>query len=973
MMRVIDHVPDSAWALRPTEDLLAYHLYFCLKIDKNYTVISIDLSILKMVLDVPILEGMDQATILKRITTALPISIESSQQKNINATFNVYAMRVMEYSFAEVIMMDDLFNTFLIMDELVNPLSNKKRFTIQFKPAEPAVDLTSTAVKSSVNATLNQVFSVAGQAFPEKAHFPPNTPILEIGITQARDFKSVQLFQKIVTRLFAHYMNISQDIEKEYIKFLGSNDASPLELRRMTRFEKTTGKAGIKILRERAPDVFVTAYASGCVKQRQPMMIDESEVDDYKKDGKKVLSFPKQPDPKYHFVCPLEDYPYPTIISNKKLPNKDIYPYLPCCNDKDPALDPTSLYYKVYVQNKTVKEITESEGKSQHIYKSERMVGYGREGNVPDIMKDLLQIAEPAEEIKRVGMVVGSASLLHACLFATKQKEYITLKTDEAREKFAQNYRKVIAKKIHLEVMAQEMWDLSPEERNQLFTKSEMFLDYRLVYRALEEFFNVALFVFEKKGDDVDLVQPRGFMFSARAALEDRESIIVYQHDIETSDTVFPQYELIIRKKGKQALQEPILTKKLYDTYSLLYKTVTTTIENNAPVTSINAPSLSLFMVSLQPFATHQILDSYGKLRGLVLEDPVTTVMCTPMQPLNLPQWIPLDAYPRKTSEKIIVKELLQGMAPHDKRDDKIIYYDTDDHHVSIEFLLPTKDDEEDETTVFDTLVHERDVVGFMLQLISTSFVIMYHGSPLIQTMIDSFLTKWTKIVKNVQYTTTHLTNPYIPPAVVKSVDHFLKWWSTEVNPSMIDATKIILPSKGFQTRVKEYLKRFIAIHSGDTIILPTVLVGVHAPEILHPNEMLLNEYSLSIYQYLKTRHNIQIQTAITSKSQYERWVMYKHDNQWFMIQNLPSEKEAIVTGIQWLQDYRNSPIILTDEGIETVDEIELDPEEYHIARYTLSNGGILVTNDKKITKDTLRLLSYGDGSSVVGLILPMD
>lgn len=61
------------------------------------------------------------------------------------------------------------------------------------------------------------------------------------------------------------------------------------------------------------------------------------------------MPFPAK-NPKYYFVCPEDENPYPGVKINKDLPNKDIYPYIPSCGKRDQMTPGIKSKYQRYIQ-----------------------------------------------------------------------------------------------------------------------------------------------------------------------------------------------------------------------------------------------------------------------------------------------------------------------------------------------------------------------------------------------------------------------------------------------------------------------------------------------------------------------------------------------------------------------------------------------------------------------------------------------
>ena len=131
-----------------------------------------------------------------------------------------------------------------------------------------------TGILSTVNATLNQNFTIENQSVKighgSAKVLPAKTPVVEVSITQAKDPKSVQLFQKILTRLGTDYQANEKDTLDIYALYLGNKlKYGPLEQRRRKILAEAAEsakkpKTRNQMLKKQAPDLIQSNYARDC-------------------------------------------------------------------------------------------------------------------------------------------------------------------------------------------------------------------------------------------------------------------------------------------------------------------------------------------------------------------------------------------------------------------------------------------------------------------------------------------------------------------------------------------------------------------------------------------------------------------------------------------------------------------------------------------------------------------------------------
>ena len=145
-------------------------------------------------------------------------------------------------------------------------------------------------------------------------------------------------------------------------------------------------------------------------------------------------------------------------------------------------------------------------------------------------------------------------------------------------------------------------------------------------------------------------------------------------------------------------------------------------------------------MASTQELASHQILDSFGKLRGVVIEKPRITLLCTPMAPLNLPTWDEgLETLPYAKNVDTVVK-FMQGQVPSKVTASEAVYTEAGNPQVVLWFLVADTSQggsEQDlnvpyavetmnglDNTTLQETIYQREAVGFLLQAVNILYLL---------------------------------------------------------------------------------------------------------------------------------------------------------------------------------------------------------------------------------------------------------
>lgn len=525
---------------------------------------------------------------------------------------------------------------------------------------------------------------------------------LRIKVVKADSINVLEQFQIVFSKLLAKYKHLKSEIESTINYLIGTSKESKNEEESEDDKETLESKNTCKsdkiphILRKKAPDIFISNYSRSCQCGKQPIIIKPDEVEDWRNftisnrqnvELRQVMPFPpleaingEHDDPllldpydsrvRLWIVCPWNDHPYPYPKPSNKLKNRDKFPFIPCCGQKDTISDMNSSYYHYWDENQTVKG-----PKKINYYMSTMkiLIHSGRKAKLDKIFNRLLSGYNTEEDkeivFKRCGVPVGCNSLIHCVLVAIGDKTYNKLRNDSDREIYASKVREYIAKTINPEIFKQELYDNSLEEIREDLENPEIDFATEKYYRALEEIFDINIFVFtaksllERKDNDEELFSleiPRSKICHIRPYRENRRSVIVLRHwGTEINVLNNPHCELIVSN-----LEEISDTKKnsndeetnyIFDTsmteilYQILSKSYQVYVWSN-PDGKIGSENME---TRINPFSridweslfskykiVGQRIDGYGKLRTLgikIAENKIIAVFIPPSQPLNLP------------------------------------------------------------------------------------------------------------------------------------------------------------------------------------------------------------------------------------------------------------------------------------------------------------------------------------------------
>lgn len=456
-----------------------------------------------------------------------------------------------------------IFSTYLYIDETVKSLALKDRINIHYKSLQgDGEEATGTGYirnPASVTVTFtHDTITDIGKEIGLLVNF------------SAESTETLEQFMQVFSRLLRIYDKIRRgdtfagDLEAGEMPMLvfdyfGAGEAEDSQ----TTDEKGTfaiNSSKMIELRARAPDlIFKTSRDCQCA--QQPIIIDpevEKEawinktfIKNNKEQHREVLGIPPSKDgsqPKYSFVCPDDDLPYPQLKANKG-PNKELYPYIPCCGGR--RADNVKMWY-------TEKSDRPKVPKPTRVMTSMKAMEEGV-GALPNALTKMLMSRYHDEDditFSRYGIVRSPSSLLHCILTATKNPTYLRSSSEE-KARLVDSIRESIAATIEPGLVRQEMYDMSEEEIRERIRNPALFLDPQLVYRALEERYNINLFVFNPYGalnrsmaqentDESLLEVPRCRAMHLRK-YRNRPVVLILKHMGSKSNLLeMPQCELIV-------------------------------------------------------------------------------------------------------------------------------------------------------------------------------------------------------------------------------------------------------------------------------------------------------------------------------------------------------------------------------------------------------------------------------------------
>lgn len=626
----------------------------------------------------------------QRTQAALPnLVFGAGREIKVRGEFNIWGVAFDETPFLDMVLLEPLMNVYLYVEENIKPFALKKRLDVHYRSiftdmgeGKTGTDQAYIANSASVSVTLTQKTTLVDEVVDvmdpttkaiTQARLPTGVPYIHVNISQAESRNTVTDFIPIFRLLMRYYLDNQEPISAVYNAILPELAAlGPLLAQRKRRVvtteptileltKKTTVNrrinAKIRRLQEQAPELFVLNYARRCQCPLQPIIVDEEEAEAWKQrrvgptfQERQIMPFPKD-NPRWNFVCPDDNNPFPGVKLNHDLPNRDRFPYVPCCFKKDQMTQGVNSHYRDYVENKTPDRRIGA--KAEKKISTRKILVPDKVAFLPRAVENIVKrYSDEYVDMVRYGIIYTPNSLLHCVCTAIDDPNYLAQPSDELKEAYVTRIRQHMLATIRPSLLKQELYDYTDEEIINLFRDNSKFLDPALFYRAVEETFNINIYVFSPPpptGDETELGAmdvPRFKIFHARPLRLHRPTVVIMKTLGSESDALeYPQCELIVDydKDNYQIMKlfGPEMTEVCHGALQDTIKTMTwTVLSNNTFEVHSNiyyyVDHLSLF----QAPAVSQFIDNNGKMRALTLNlgpGQLMTVATIPSQPENLP------------------------------------------------------------------------------------------------------------------------------------------------------------------------------------------------------------------------------------------------------------------------------------------------------------------------------------------------
>lgn len=614
----------------------------------------------------------NEKDIFDRITAALPsCELGEGNQIKLRAEFMVIqkGKKIDEWfdeiSLADMLINDDLITSYLYMEEMYIPFPFKKKLWLHYKGLfKEGTGMTTDEKISSNYAALMTWYTKKetskGQiiefedpvTFKKKSiEFDYTQEYLNFSVPSAESRDVLEQFILVFKLLLEYYIIERNSINEIYNEYLGEININPVKETVNLKRGRKSKNGNLQKLKEQAPEIFVSAFATKCQANAHPDILTKEEKEQYEAEGKQTIEFPINPEPgekQYTIGCPgtknagEKIFAYVGVFRNPFEENNLKFPYLPCCYQRDHLNRPKSAWTE-YKSGATTKATTGAKADKKLI--TNKILAEGGTGFLPKSINEILsEYKQGSFEFSRYGSIRSPSSFIHSVLFAIGDRDYLKMDPNK-KEKYVIKARKWMRDNIYPGLVKQQMYDYEDDEILNYVADENQFLDPNLVYRAVEELFEVNIYTFATPppGDDGgsgEMEVPRFSNFLCKAHNPKRPTILLLRSWGSTSNKLkYPQVELITESE-----------RTIFDLDEQEMGPYCDVLMNRVlgtKITKFDQKGLSTYKGDLfgldfslifdMPIQ-EQFLDNLGKLRGInVGTKNLTTILLPPSQPLNLP------------------------------------------------------------------------------------------------------------------------------------------------------------------------------------------------------------------------------------------------------------------------------------------------------------------------------------------------
>lgn len=794
---------------------------------------------------------------------------EDSKQSSFNGVFYISKQSFNKKIFADMILNNNIFKSFLIIDESTKISKKRTELIVKF------IDKSGKTLTANINSKLREKNTMFSH---DIGLFPIGEEYVSINILKTNDNEMVKYFMDVIPKLFKIYNNDYTNVSQFYIKYI------PEFLQETeSNFEKIENKKYLKFQDIAPPIVFHSgknSISTYCNNHPRIISQDEAKKLNLSEEDGELMSFPKY---KEFDMEPIllscdhnkRQHKFPGLKPNPN-PSKDTLAYVPCCFQKNQKTKTNSNFNKY--ENK-IFEIQEKTG--ENFITTRKYLALNQLGSLPDSIRTILSSKDNIlENIKdkqkldskmvsvynRLGVVRSESSFLECILESLEIDNFNKITDSNTRLDILKDYRKNLLNpkkfnNINPNILKQELYSLKNDQIIDYIQNDKNYLDPKLFHKLLETLFDCNIFIFSSSSYNTEpsLVLPnfsKVYLNFKNRRLSKRPYIFIYEHMGSRSDNLqYPQCELIVKYMPQK------LTLVSFLPSSQESKNILSVFNK---LSYFESPQNKLLKHSFSLNLTNDILgnidfisqkiDSHGKCRIINIhflhEDQLISLITSPIPPLSIDNdtSLTINCCDINTAEKLIEK-LGMKVISQNLNTDGIMRYVEEIlcYFQNILVSIPIK------KTLYD-----RDSVPVLknvpIKINSPSSIFSYITK--LDSKNSSMLENFTRNKKNARYITEYLIwlfSNYVNEKIIpESRDQFSKY---DINNTLIKnfiTDKIsIIEDFNYGNIEKNFIKNNKSLMKNGKLILKSEetlkrLIYVLRLEITRNIDKIFNYHSFS-------------------------------------------------------------------------------------------------------------------------------
>jgi hypothetical protein len=696
-------------------------------------------------------------------------SIISEIETNINENVLIPDQTFYTYVLSDIVMNHFIFSNFLSVNESVQTTKKKSGLYLHYfiKNTKGTCNITSvedTSIIPFKNIVRLRIKKALNQDIADEF-------IFLIG-------KLLTTYKKEEKKIISFYRNYIPNFPKDKIK------KETIEIPKIT-------------LQKQVPDLFISGYPYKC--QYPPVIVSDEEAKEYPEE--RVMKYPiKGEGVPHNYVCKDDkknEYVYIGLRENT-LKNRDKYKYIPCCFKSDQTKRKGT--YIEYFKGEVIEK-----GPQQNIIITNKLVKYDEYGVVPSNINKLLTTMDDSCTYLRKGVSHTNISFLDCVLEAVLDVSEYSAKSQKSKNRILHENLSLLEEYQFIGVASQENPGINDVQirssLKSLKNDNFIYMEPSKWIKLCETFYNCKIIIFSREINEkkaVITIPNHELVYLYENRKSDQKLVMIYEHYGTDIDRKFPMCELIVKWDKELSLEDGLsnyffgkISKKIYNFYTTLlcqyYYSIFYKKLDSIPYFDLRE------LKFLKP--SHQLIDNYGKARGVIINDFV--LLSDPFPPIEA-----ISIYKNDKNENDVYKE-------NDLR--------------SIMDFLNSNNIEILSQIVIDNTIKEINIK--ISNIIFTAKIKYNYKNTLIDQVKTDIIEKYPSINTDIQ------KNLYLKRLSYVISEYFVYYYSCYYN-SQMDKDVPLLNS------IKEFIKNKIKIKSSSYIIPDTPAVSL---KILEENNFVFN------------------------------------------------------------------------------------------------------------------------------------